>query len=858
MVNPKKYTNNLNEDDLNKIYNKLNIAYKSSRDLKIKKNINQQILIFILACRRLSSYELVRIPYKAIENDVNDIIYKHLSEQVNNNFCSIDDLLLTDANYEPLKEEDIDQILGKIKIDKLDKKITVSALNVTKSRFNEFNKKNINKRKLNKFIEFQNEKRKMNDNINSILKDNEHEELEDKYDNITELEEKLELIDYNLQNFKENFNPIKQEIRKNTKLIDKLMNTQKSFEESYYTNINQLNRNLEDIKSNVIEKIENTSNNISLEDIKDIKNNLTLLIENQKIILKNIKNNDSLYRENLDYPKEEVYNERSSDNNHIYEEYFKKLNENEIKEFLSLKKTNNKKITYENIIEFKDIDEKELKTDVIDWLCDNIKISYDEKSYVEDIYIINKLRHYFHKNKKNFDEIILQKNLTDYISSWYYKNTKWEYNEKLIYEDEYGVKRFPRIRLISNNTDITAENANNKFLSIIITWLKENTVKSNGFSSYNEEILDKIRILFEKEGWEFIHDYEEYSEFKNKSFKVIYIKNFSQLIGKAIKKIYPFINDRTVSVEKNRTRYPNIKIKEKYEIMTLNHIKTEFPEIKYEDNNQIYDWILNNIKFTNKNNHMVNIEILLTELRDNLGFKDQISDSTMKDVFLFSFNKFHSEFSEDKLLIYNNNFIIGYEYTKMNIHHKHIINSWIINHIEYSNDPQDKILIDVLKSKVTIELLDNNISVVNDLMYSNLPDEYKKFLITKSSFEHIFDFTLKNNYPNLEIKKINGENYVFGIKMYLDKLLTENMIKEWIKEHITIVDQPLVLYESKIIEELENYMITNKIRTKTDFDLNNHLLKELNKYYLENKNEELVVWHRNDEKCFESLSINNI
>ncbi|WP_289003175.1 hypothetical protein [uncultured Methanosphaera sp.] len=858
MVNPKKHKNNLNEDDLDRIYNNLNIAYKSSRDLKIKKNINQQILIFLLACRRLTSYELVRIPFKAIAKDTNDILNKHLEEQAKNNFCLIDDLLLTDNNYEPLNEEDIDHILSKIKINKLDKEITVTSLNMTKSRFNDYNHKNISRKKLNKYIELQEERTKMNKNISSILEEDnssnkENENLNESH--LQNLEEKINVIDYNLQKYNNGLTPIKQEIRKNTKLIDKIMDFQKSFEDEYYTDIKKLNDHLLNIQNEVNENNKNHSSDINSKDIEIIKDKLSALIENQEMIINNIEKNNLNNKKTTGNLIEEVYDKKDS-NKEPYDKYFKKLDEEEIKYFLhgnkEINKINDNKSPYTNIIEYKILNEQELKSEVINWLSNNFKTSHYVKDYVEDVQIINKLRHYFHKNNKKFDELLLQNNLTEYISLWYNKHTKTNYNEELILEDEYGVKQYPKIKLSNIKQVLTTENTNNKFLSIITTWLKENTIKSKGYSSSNEEILDKIKILFEKEGWEFIRNYEEYIEVKDKNFKVINVRTFSQLIGKSLKKIYPFINDQTINVEKNRTSYPNIKIKEQTEKRTINKIKTELPDTQYNNNNIIYEWILNNIQFTNHLEDTIDINMVTKEIKDNLSLN--ISESTVKNIFLSSFNNFHSEFSKDELLIMDD-FIIGYKFSMLNLPQRHIISSWINDYTDYSTNSDDKILMEVLMSKLNKELLKNNISVTTDLMYSNYPNDFKKYLITESSFNEIIYSVLKNKYSEIEIKDINDEKYIIGLKIYSNKTLTNKIIKKWINEHITIVKQPLILYENRIISELKTYLKENGIKIRTGFDLNNNLVKELKEYYFKNTNKELVIWNRTDEQGFESLDI---
>ena len=158
-------------------------------------------------------------------------------------------------------------------------------------------------------------------------------------------------------------------------------------------------------------------------------------------------------------------------------------------------------------------------------------------------------------------------------------------------------------------------------------------------------------------------------------------------------------------------------------------------------------------------------------------------------------------------------------------------------------------------SKLNKELLKNNISVTTDLMYSNYPNDFKKYLITESSFNEIIYSVLKNKYSEIEIKDINDEKYIIGLKIYSNKTLTNKIIKKWINEHITIVKQPLILYENRIISELKTYLKENGIKIRTGFDLNNNLVKELKEYYFKNTNKELVIWNRTDEQGFESLDI---
>ena len=200
-------------------------------------------------------------------------------------------------------------------------------------------------------------------------------------------------------------------------------------------------------------------------------------------------------------------------------------------------------------------------------------------------------------------------------------------------------------------------------------------------------------------------------------------------------------------------------------------------------------------------------------------------------------------------------FIIGYKFSMLNLPQRHIISSWINDYTDYSTNSDDKILMEVLMSKLNKELLKNNISVTTDLMYSNYPNNFKKYLITESSFNEIIYSVLKNKYSEIEIKDINDEKYIIGLKIYSNKTLTNKIIKKWINEHITIVKQPLILYENRIISELKTYLKENGIKIRTGFDLNNNLVKELKEYYFKNTNKELVIWNRTDEQGFESLDI---
>ena len=140
----------------------------------------------------------------------------------------------------------------------------------------------------------------------------------------------------------------------------------------------------------------------------------------------------------------------------------------------------------------------------------------------------------------------------------------------------------------------------------------------------------------------------------------------------------------------------------------------------------------------------------------------------------------------------------------LNLPQRHIISSWINDYTDYSTNSDDKILMEVLMSKLNKELLKNNISVTTDLMYSNYPNDFKKYLITESSFNEIIYSVLKNKYSEIEIKDINDEKYIIGLKIYSNKTLTNKIIKKWINEHITIVKQPLILYENRIISELKH------------------------------------------------------
>ena len=83
MVNPNKHANNLNEDDLEKIYNRLEQQYENTEDYHSRKMINQQKIAFILSCKRFSPSDMVRIPYsffQKIERD--DVLYEPVTTHI--------------------------------------------------------------------------------------------------------------------------------------------------------------------------------------------------------------------------------------------------------------------------------------------------------------------------------------------------------------------------------------------------------------------------------------------------------------------------------------------------------------------------------------------------------------------------------------------------------------------------------------------------------------------------------------------------------------------------------------------------------------------------------------------------------
>ena len=147
MVNPLKHVNNLNANDLEIIYRGLSKKYDSSTDSNEKKNLNQQILILILLCRRFPLQDLVKIRFDFFKSEPkNSILYRHLMEHSLNNFCKIDGLLLTDCDNHALTVEDVEDILASIDTGEVNKKLSVESLNITNSMLNDFGKMNFNKK----------------------------------------------------------------------------------------------------------------------------------------------------------------------------------------------------------------------------------------------------------------------------------------------------------------------------------------------------------------------------------------------------------------------------------------------------------------------------------------------------------------------------------------------------------------------------------------------------------------------------------------------------------------------------------------------------------------------------------------
>jgi len=561
MVNPLKHVNKLNDKDLKEIYNNLCKKYERTRDFNTKKNLNQQILILILLCRRFPVQDLVKVGYDFFRVEPqNSLLYNHLLEHSLNNYCKIDGLLLTNNHNQELTVEDIENILLDIDMGDVKKELSVESLCITNSMLNDYGKKKFDKRKIRQYIQKRSSSIELNEDIKEIqmVKDEDFkftdriideiavrliEHLDERIPNdaysreIKEINEKQDILEDSLSN-KHN-----QLSNKMAKIHQKIKASNRKYQE-FNTYFNEIALIKDSLNTNLAKQDEKL---VAIEDkFDEIMEKLDENAENCKSISNVCKDKD----ENI------MSDNRGSNKMQVV---IDEVNYRDIKEF------------------------------VYNWFNHNLKISRNIHDTVTIEEITAKINKDIDSQDIDIDMKLLSNRMESYLYSWYNKH-----NPTLSFKDIKntsikGNEFYSKLKFININ-----EERENRIKNIIVEWLNENTCEVEGSKTYTRQIFDKIEPLFAQNGW-LITTPEEWKELHNAGFsKAVPARTFSQIIGKAVQEVYQSISKDTIqrdtsSSTGNVTWYPNIEILDKQVSDNLqSSIKDELSNDIFDSDNIIY------------------------------------------------------------------------------------------------------------------------------------------------------------------------------------------------------------------------------------------------------------------------------
>ena len=815
MVNPNKHANNLNEDDLEKIYNRLEQQYENTEDYHSRKMINQQKIAFILSCKRFSPSDMVRIPYsffQKIERD--DVLYEPVTTHIENQYCKHDGLLLTDKDNNPYEADDIDILLSKIEKGKLEKTISVETLNKTKSRFNNYGHTGTNKHKLREYLKF-----KIDMGLNMTAKEDnivENKEEND-YDGLTDkLAEKLR------QKVKSDIDSITS-ADDYSKQLSEIMEKQDILQDSLANKFNQLSNTVNKVHQKVKSsnaKYTQLNNEIhQLNQIKDLRNSIGQLDEKQDTKLEQLERKveklTQMIDEMSDYNKTTKIEQVQPDNDNMLSQ----------SDYLD----NNQMYDYKQFM--------------YNWFNRNMRVTRSPHDTVDLSKIEDKLSKDLEKDGYNaIEKDILFERLENYLHYWY--NTQ---NPPMKFKD-IKTTSINGNEFLSNIKFINLkQERENTIKNTIITWLKEHTVEMENTKTYTKDILLQIKPIFEEIGW-IITDNEQWKQLHDAGYtKICPKRTFSQIIGKAVQEVYISINKNTIQRDTPNdegyiTWYPNIQIVDKKLSDNVHSkMKDELSSEIFESDNIIMKWFKQNIKYTANTNDRISSNRILQRLVKYLQVHDIcLSKENLDTMYINNLETFLKQY----------NTLIGDEISGFVLERnaddkiEQIMLNWVENHLEHTGNAEDILYIEDVQEKVLHTLLEEKITVTEDDIYSQLPEALHRNFITKTLYQQTLDQILYNHFKTEQKDSVQGY-FVEGWKINKYHTLTSDIIRDWIEENIVIIKQQIIFNQKVLYEDFEDYLKANSIRNTQEIAVESLLDEELNKFYQDKTGSKLQVLQDN-------------
>ena len=806
MVNPLKHANNLNEEDLEKIYNNLCREYERARDFNTKKNLNQQILILILLCRRFPVQELVKVGYDFFKSEPhNSLLYKHLLEQSLNNYCKIDGLLLTNRHKKALTVENVEEVLSSIDKGGVDKELSVESLGITNSIINDFGKKNFDKKKVRKHIDMMSSTIEVVEDIVDVESDSREDDLKLTDRIIDEISERI--IDY---------------------LDDRIP------EEDYAVDVPEFNEKLEIIEDSLSNKHNQLSNkmgkihqnikasNSKYKEFDKYFNEIALVKDSIKSGLEKQDEKIELLIESFDELLERMDEMDKVNTRYIDGNYFE--NKDNLMDNSDKWEENTLQVV-SNEVNFTDY-----KEFMYNWFCKNLKITKSPHYTIDIEEIILKLDKYLETEDIGIDKDLLYDRLESYLGYWYNKHDTVVSFKELKNTSIKGNEFYSNLKFINFN-----EERENRIKNSIVAWLKENTCEVEGSKTYTKEIFGKIEPIFRENGW-IITTQEEWKELHDAGFsKAVPSRTFSQIIGKAVQEVYQSISKNTIQrdtpSDTGVTWYPNIEILDKSVSGNLQStIESELSNDIFESDNIIYCWLKDNLIYTSLDEDKVQVSMLLERILKHLQVHEiNISEESLKTLFNSVLEVYLKDFEVES---YNDVEIIGFKLENVSENKAiNIIHDWVEDHIIITGNVDDMVYLEDINEKLLSHVYHENINVVNDSLYSQLPTQLQTNVITQARFEEVVKAELHEKIGTVEVDdNING-SYCKGIQIIRYKKLKQEHIHSWINNNIEELLKRNVASKDDVIENFKLYITEHNIKNTTQHSIEKLLDVAMDEYY---------------------------
>ncbi|RAP53776.1 MAG: hypothetical protein BZ138_00035 [Methanosphaera sp. rholeuAM270] len=615
------------------------------------------------------------------------------------------------------------------------------------------------------------------------------------------------------------------------------------------------NINNKDNEENMQEKVKYNKNDEKVDNLRDKLNTLEEIVEKQNILEDSILNKYNQLSKTL---KKIHQNTKSSKNKYNHLE--NKITELSLmEENINTKLSSQKKILKlleENINQLLEEalsqkhepvenhqkgkcaqDNTSVKNTVVDykaftykWFDNNIKISKNPHNTITIEQIQSKMEKHFQKEEICVEKKFLYDRLESYLGSWYNNHKVVNDFKSIRNESINGKILYSNLEFIDINHE-----RENRMKNIIIAWLKENTTEVKGSKTYTKDLQDKIQPIFERNGW-VITTPEEYKQLHDAGFTRVCIKRtFSQIIGKAVQEIYNSITKDTIQRDTPSngyvTWYPNIQIVDRQESNRLQtQMENELSDKIFQSDNRIYLWLKDNLTYTGDEHDITTKKTILYALQKYLDEeKLEITQETLERIYNTSLGRLFEQYGIEKD---NFNVLQGFLMEDSRIENlRKIIIAWADNHLEKTGNDGDKVYLNELYEKLIVVLYQENITIIKDDLYEQLPKTMEKNFINETQFQQLINAALTKKVSDNIITDQYDRPYLKGYKITRYQQLRQEHIKQWIDNNLEKLLAENVAPKSDIMKNFQKYLEKNNIKNNTNNTIAQIIDKQINQYY---------------------------